>query len=88
MEETIIEALAKMASTKFATWLSDNSWTVVDSKELKRRAYVNASKNTIYLNGSDYHYTKLINEHGKTIEELYDIFVLDERERLKKENKE
>lgn len=80
----IIETM-KMVAVNFATWLEDNYWIAVYSEELKIRAYVDGLKNDILVNGSDYHYTKLINEHGKKIEELYEMFLVDERERLKKE---
>lgn len=85
MENNIFTDLMKMVAVNFATWMEDNSWVVVYSEELKIRAYVDGLKNDVLVNGSDYHYTKLINEHGKTLEELYEMFLVDERERLKKE---
>lgn len=82
----VITGTMKIASVKFVTWLEDNAWTAVWSEELKRRAYVNASENKILVHGSDYHFTKLIKEHGKDLDELYDMFVIDERKRLEKLN--
>ncbi|MFA7307602.1 MAG: hypothetical protein WC026_13120 [Hyphomicrobium sp.] len=81
MEDTHIET-AKTVAIEFATWMEDNAWTAVYSKELKKRAYVDASKNTVLLHGSDYHFTKLINENGKTIDELYELFWKDRQEHL------
>lgn len=86
MIDNIFTDLMKMVATKFATWLEDNSWKTVYSEELKKTAYVNTSENKILIHGSDYHFTMMINEHGKTIDELYEMFLIDEKERLKKEN--
>ena len=87
INEDFITDTVKMVAVNFATWLEDSDWTAVYSEELKKRAYVDSSKNKILVYGSDYHFTKLINEHGKTLDELYEMFILDERDRLKKENK-
>jgi hypothetical protein len=54
----------------FVTWMEDNAWTCVYSESLNKRAWVDASEHHILFHGSDYHYTKLIKEHGKSLEEL------------------
>lgn len=81
--ENILTETTKMLAINFATWIEDNVWVSVYSEELERRAYVDASQNKILVNGSDYHFTTLIKEHGKSIDELYDLFLVDERKRLK-----
>jgi hypothetical protein len=75
-----------MVATKFLTWINENKWIEISSKKLKKKAYVNASENVIYINGSDEHFTKLIKEKGKDVDQLYDMFIIDERERLAKVN--
>lgn len=77
----------KMVATNFATWMEDNAWTAVYSEELKKRAWVDASKEKILLHGSDYHFTTLVKECGKSLDELYEMFLIDERRRLKTLNK-
>ena len=74
----------KEAAIRFATWMEDNAWTCVWSQELHKRSYVDASRETILVNCSDFHYTTLVKEVGKTIDELWDLFVMDERVRLEK----
>jgi hypothetical protein len=81
--ENIITDTMKMLAVNFATWLEDNAWTAVYSEKLKKRAYVDASEVKIYVHGSDEHYTHLVQNRSKSIEELYELFILDERKRLK-----
>ncbi len=66
--------MSKVYSIKFVHWLEDNAWSCVWSEELKKRAWVDCSKHKVYVNGSDEHYTQLIKNHGKSLEELYDMF--------------
>ncbi len=76
----IFTGAIKMAAINFATWMEDNGWQCVYSKELKKRAYVDCG---VMKHGSDYHFTKIIKEHGKTLDELWELFVLHEQKRLK-----
>lgn len=62
---------------KFSTWIIDNGWECIYSEELSKRGWIDTSKHDVLTHGSDYHYTKLIKEHGKTTEELYELFKLD-----------
>lgn len=63
----------KTSSIDFTIWMNKN-YCEVDSVELKKSMWINIIENNVLTHGSDYHYTKLIKEHGKTIEELYDLF--------------
>lgn len=63
----------KTSSIDFTIWMNKN-YCEVDSVELKKSMWINMIENNVLTHGSDYHYTKLIKEHGKTIEELYDFF--------------
>ncbi len=58
----------------FAEWIEDNKWVVVYSEELNKRAYVDASKEKVLLHGSDYHYTTLVRERGKSLIELFQLY--------------
>lgn len=58
----------------FADWLYDTGWRAVDSVELDKRAWVDSSKHDILINGSDYHFTKLIKDHGKSLEDVYQLY--------------
>ena len=58
-------------SVEFAIYVT-NMYSKVLSKELRKYAYV--PHDLVLVNGSDYHFTKIINEHGKDIHELYSIF--------------
>lgn len=60
-------------------WTIDNGWTLVHSKELGKSAYVNAHDHAIYIHGSDYHYTALIKQFGKSPEEIYEMFAADRK---------
>lgn len=62
------------AAIEFAEWVND-SYTKVESLELKKWAWVNFKEEDVMLHGSDYHFTTLINEVGKTTEELYNLFL-------------
>ena len=62
---------------EFAEWIVKFNWHIVHSVELKKYAYVNARSTNILTHGSDYHYTRLIKEHGKTTAELYTLFLQD-----------
>ena len=76
--ENIVEVMdefSKFSSIEFYEWMLDNNWQAVYSEELKKRAYVDAEKNPVLVHGSDYHFTMLIKEHGKTLEELYNLFL-------------
>jgi len=58
----------------FAEWLCDTPWIKVHSDTLNKSAYVDAGFNNILINGSDYHFTELIKNHGKTIEQMLAIY--------------
>ena len=55
---------------KFAEWLREEGWVLVRANN-KEEAYVNSHLHTIYVHGSEYHFSKLITEHGKQIGELF-----------------
>ena len=60
---------AEKKAKEFAEWVNEN-YTLVTSEELQQSAWVNL-KRSVYVNGSDFHYTQMINEFGETIEQLY-----------------
>ena len=62
--ENILTNVLKMGAINFVTWMEENAWTAVWSDEMKKRAYVDASKEC------------------KTLDELWELFILDERGRL------
>lgn len=64
----------KSKAINFVTYLEDNGWQCIYSEQLKKRAYVDSSKHSILVHGSDVHFTRLVQDHGKQLEELYDIF--------------
>ena len=74
MKNTFTER-TKTVAIDFATWLEDNAWTAVWSDKLSIRAYVDASKYEILINGSDEHFTRLIKRDSKSLSELYEMFV-------------
>lgn len=59
---------------RFADWIQENGYTLVRSLELNKRAWVNCIENEVLVHGSDYHFTKLINEVGLTTKQLFTIF--------------
>lgn len=67
-----IDGFKAAKSCEFAEW-TERNYSFVISK--KKSAWVNANENTIYTHGSEYHFDKLVNEHGKTINELYAEFL-------------
>lgn len=77
----IFTEIMKTVSTKFTEWV-DESFCKVHSKKLNKSMWVNCIENPVYVHGSDEHFTELIEKHGKTIGELYDIFIEEERKRL------
>ncbi len=65
---------SQLSAIHFQNWIVDNDWQVVHSESLNKRAYVDSSTHDIFLHGSDLHYTNLIEKHGKTIQELFNIY--------------
>ncbi len=63
----------KSQAILFLDFVSDG-WVLIDSKRLGISKWVNVKENKVYANGSDLHYTTLINDVGKTTEELFDLF--------------
>lgn len=57
----------------FAEWCEDN-YTKVYSDELKKSAWVNVREETVLAHGSDYHYTTLIKESGRTTDQLVEKY--------------
>ncbi len=76
---------SKMLAINFATWLEDNSWAAVRSNKLGKTAYIDCSKHNVYVHASYEYLTKLVQEHGKTLEELCDMFVEEEKQRISNE---
>lgn len=68
-----IDEYAKENAIGFMEWVSDG-WVLIDSVRLGKSAWVNCMENKVYAHGSDLHYTTLINSVGKTTEQLYDIY--------------
>lgn len=58
---------------EFTKWFEER-YTLIESKKLKKCAYVDSITNDILIHGSDEHFTELIKNHGKTIEECYEIY--------------
>ena len=69
MDNEAAEIYAEAKAKEFAEWVNEN-YTLVTSEELQKSAWVNL-KRSVYVNGSDFHYTQMINEFGETIEQLY-----------------
>ncbi len=67
-------------AVKFAEWLIE-SYERVYSVELDKFAYVNCIENAILTHGNDYHFTKLINEHGETVQEAFAIYTQQKQSR-------
>lgn len=61
-------------AVEFAEWIEDNSYARIHSKELNKSAWVNCEEHDVMANGSDYHFTVLINQVGKTTEQLYNLY--------------
>lgn len=80
--DNLVTELGKMVAVNFATWIEKNNWLPVSSESLQKKAYVDSGKHSILTFGSDLHYTELIKNHGKSLEELYDLFIEDEKKRL------
>lgn len=59
---------------EFANWIQGNGYIMVYSKKLGISKYINGNEFNILINGSDHHYTELLNNHGKTTEELLEEF--------------
>lgn len=59
----------------FGEWVGKN-YCEVSSEKLNKTMWVNYVENTVLVNGSDEHFTRLVNEHGKTIEEVFNEFKL------------
>lgn len=57
----------------FVEWV-DETYAMVHSDELKTSAWINCKEESVLVNGSDYHYTTLINEKGITTEKLIEIY--------------
>ncbi len=66
---SMLNEYAEAKAKEFAEWVNEN-YTLVTSEELQKSAWVNL-KRSVYVNGSDFHYTQMINEFGETIEQLY-----------------
>lgn len=59
-------------SIDFAEWIEKNNWQAIHSKvDFK---WVDAKIHTVYVNGSDYHFSKLYKNHAITTSELYLVF--------------
>lgn len=82
-----IEEALKTTAINFSKFVEEN-YKLVTSEELNKSALVNRKENDIYTFGSDYHFTKLVNEHGKTYEQVYELFLEKESARAVKEYKE
>jgi len=65
----------KEISVAFAEWIENNGYIKIHSEELKQSAWVDSIKHKILNNGSDYHYTDLINHYGYSTERLWDLFI-------------
>lgn len=59
---------------EFMDWMVDNGWKLVYSNKLHKRLYVDSTEHEILIHGSDRHYQNLVGNHGKTAQELYEIF--------------
>lgn len=58
---------------KFADFVIENYAKV--KSQTGMTAYVNIKTNKVLVNGSPSYYTKLINEHGKSLETIYEYFI-------------
>lgn len=58
----------------FLDWVSESGWILVSSEELGKDAWVNCKEEEVMAHGSDYHYTTLIKECGKSTSDLYNLF--------------
>lgn len=69
----------RMASdaVEFFKWASPK-YANIHSEKLNKSAWVSV-EHGILINGSDYHYTTLIEKHGQTIEDIYTKFLNRER---------
>lgn len=78
-EETLrVKELITESALTFGAWLIKKKYILIYSKELKKELYINASEHDVLINGSDYHYTKLIEQEGKILQEVYDKFMYEE----------
>lgn len=57
----------------FTKWFEER-YTLVESKKLKKSAYVDSIANDILIHGSDELFTDLVKTQGRTIEECYEIY--------------
>lgn len=65
--------LHRKEAISFAEWV-ENRYASIYSKELDKSMYVDCIENDVLIHGSDYHFTQLITDHGKTIDQLFDLF--------------
>lgn len=73
--ESIALEAARVQSIAFAKWMYENIYREIYSQKLDRHAFVSAKKHEVFIHGSDYHYTHLIEEHGKALEEVYQEYL-------------
>lgn len=77
----------KLKAILFAKWLQETGWTWVYSHLRLRGAYVNSKEHAILVNGSGLHYSVLVGDHGKSLDELYGM-CMEELENNPSVNKE
>lgn len=60
---------------EFLDWVNHSGYESVYSKALDMIAWVDTNSHPIYQNGSDYHYTELVKNYGKTTDAIYNEFL-------------
>lgn len=66
--------LDKVEAVEFLDWVDEN-YISVYSKELNKSAWVDFKKHTVFVYGSDEHFTDLVNKAGVSSIQLLKIFV-------------
>lgn len=80
--ENIFESIARISAIRFNGWLVDNNWIHVNSPKTKKSFFVNRFELNATGIGSNHYIEELIKGSSKTINELYDMFVLEERKNM------
>lgn len=80
--ENIFESVARISAIRFNGWIVDNNWVHVYSPQTKESFFVKKFELNATGIGSDHYIEILIKSSGKTINELYDLFVIEERKNM------
>lgn len=75
----ILREFQEYHAVRFAEWFAVN-YSLVHSERLDKKAWVNCNEHVIYIHGSDLHYTQLIENYGKKIEEIWQIYLKESRD--------